>query len=75
MLRKTGPAASAAFVSCGAAVACGAYENVEAAAAQIVEIVDTIKPEQELVAKYEKQYEKFKQIYPTCKDLFEVLVK
>ncbi len=58
-----------------AAVACGAYENVEAAAAQIVEIVDTMKPEPELVAKYNCQYEKFKQIYPTCKDLFEVLVK
>lgn len=58
-----------------AAVACGEYENVEAAAAQIVEIVDTMKPEPELVTKYEKQYEKFKQIYPTCKDLFEVLTK
>ena len=58
-----------------AAVACGAYANVEEAAAQIVEIVDTIKPEAELVAKYEKQYKKFKQIYPACKDLFEVLVQ
>ena len=58
-----------------AAVACGAYANVEEAAAQIVEIVDTIKPEAELVAKYEKQYQKFKQIYPACKDLFEVLVQ
>lgn len=58
-----------------AAVACGAYENVKAAVAQIVEIVDTIKPEPELVAKYDKQYEKFRQIYPTCKELFDVLTK
>ena len=58
-----------------AAVACGVYENVEAAAEKIVEIVDTIKPEAELVEKYEKQYAKFKQIYPACKDLFEVLTE
>lgn len=57
-----------------AAVACGAYETVEDAAAQIVEIVDTIKPEPELVRKYEMKYHKFKQIYPACKDLFDVLV-
>lgn len=58
-----------------AAVACGAYKNVEEAAGHIVAITDTIKPEPELVEKYNTQYAKFKQIYPACKDLFEVLVK
>ena len=58
-----------------AAVACGAYANVEEAAEHIVKIVDVMKPEAELVTKYEKQYQKFKQIYPACKDLFEVLVR
>ena len=54
-----------------AAVACGEYENVEAAAAKIVKIVDTVEPEPALVEKYEKRYQQFKQIYPTCKELFK----
>lgn len=56
-----------------AAVANGEYANVEEAAAKIVKVVDTIEPEQELVAKYEVRYQQFKQIYPVCKPLFDVI--
>ena len=54
-----------------AAVACGEYTSVEEAAAKIVKVVDTVKPEPELAAKYEERYQHFKKIYPTVKCLFD----
>lgn len=56
-----------------AAVACGEYKSVEDAAAKIVKVVDTIKPDAELAAKYDAKYNKFKQIYPTVKGLYDTL--
>ena len=52
-------------------MACGEYGSVEEAAAKIVKIVDTVEPEAALVEKYEARYQQFKQIYPTCKELFK----
>ncbi|MFI3213455.1 MAG: FGGY-family carbohydrate kinase, partial [Eubacteriales bacterium] len=56
-----------------AAVACGEFANVEEAAEKLVKVVDTVKPQPEIAALYEKRYQKFRQIYPTVKDLFDVL--
>ncbi|MCD8015608.1 MAG: xylulokinase [Lachnospiraceae bacterium] len=56
-----------------AAVGCGEYASVEEAAQKIVRVVDTIEPDPELVAKYEARYAQFKQIYPACKALFDVI--
>ena len=67
---EEGPALGGAML---AAVACGEYANVEEAAAKIVKIIDTVEPEPELVAKYEERYQQFKQIYPVCKPLFDVI--
>lgn len=67
---EEGPALGGAML---AAVACGEYESVEAAAAKIVKIVDTVEPDKELVAKYEERYQQFKEIYPACKPLFEII--
>ncbi len=67
---EEGPALGGAML---AAVACGEYENVEAAAEKIVKIIDTVEPEQELVEKYEARYRQFKEIYPVCKPLFEII--
>ena len=67
---EEGPALGGAML---AAVACGEYDSVEAAAAKIVKIVDTVEPEAELVAKYEARYQQFKEIYPACKPLFEII--
>lgn len=53
-----------------AAVGCGEYESVEAAADKLVKIVDTVEPEAELVEKYEKRYQEFRQIYPALKPVF-----
>ena len=67
---EQGPALGAAML---AAVACGEYSSVEEIAGKIVKVVETIEPEAELVAKYEKQYQKFKEIYPACKAVYEKL--
>ncbi len=65
---EEGPALGGAIL---AAVGCGEYESVEAAAAKLVKIVDTVEPDAELVAKYEERYQQFKEIYPACKELFK----
>ncbi|MCC8101646.1 MAG: xylulokinase [Clostridiales bacterium] len=57
-----------------AAVGCGEYASVADAAAKIVRVIDTIEPDPELVAKYEARYAQFKQVYPTCKLLFDALL-
>ncbi|MCM1188344.1 MAG: xylulokinase [bacterium] len=68
---EEGPAMGGAML---AAVACGEYADVEEIAAKVVKIVDTVEPEPELVEKYEARYAQFKEIYPTCKPLFEKLL-
>ena len=67
---EEGPALGGAML---AAVACGEYKNVEEAAAKIVKIVDTVEPEEELVKKYDERYQQFRQIYPACKPLFDII--
>ncbi|MCD7716465.1 MAG: xylulokinase [Lachnospiraceae bacterium] len=56
-----------------AAVGCGEYASVEEAAAKIVRVIDTIEPDEELATKYDARYQQFKQIYPTCKPLFDII--
>ena len=56
-----------------AAVACGEYASVEEAAAKIVKVIDSVEPDAALAEKYDKKYAKFKQIYPTVKDLYDTL--
>ena len=53
-----------------AAVACGEYASVEEAASKLVKVVNTIKPNPEIAARYEERYRKFAQVYPTVKELF-----
>lgn len=64
---EEGPALGAAIL---AMVGCGEYKDVSEAANSIVKVKEVILPESELVKKYERQYNKFKEIYPACKDLF-----
>lgn len=68
---EEGPALGAAML---AAVACGEYANVEEAAEHIVHIVDSVAPEPILAEEYEACYQKFRQIYPACKHIFEQIV-
>ena len=56
-----------------AAVACGEFESVEEAAEKIVKIIDTVEPDEKLVARYEERYQQFREIYPACKPIFEII--
>lgn len=67
---EEGPAMGGAML---AAVACGEYASVEEIAGKVVKIVDTVEPEPELVEKYNARYAQFKEIYPACKPVFDVL--
>ena len=37
-------------------------------------VVDTVEPEADLVAKYEKKYQVYKSLYPQCKPLYDNIV-
>ena len=65
---EEGPGFGAAIL---AAVGCGEYESVENASKSIIKIKEKIKPEADLVVKYEEKYQKFKKIYPALKDVFK----
>lgn len=67
-MSEEGPGFGAAIL---AAVGCGEYESVEKAAKSIIKIKEKIKPEANLVVKYEEKYQKFKKIYPALKDVFK----
>lgn len=67
---EEGPAMGGAML---AAVACGEFKSVEEAAARVVKIVDTVEPNPELAEKYEARYAQFKEIYPACRPLFEII--
>ena len=54
-----------------AAVGCGRFKDVENAAEQLVKVIDTVKPEPELVSKYEEKYQQFRKYYPAVKQLFK----
>ena len=53
-----------------AMVGCGLYPSVKACADALVSVRETVEPDPEIAARYEKQYQNFRQIYPTLKDLF-----
>ena len=69
---EEGPALGGAIL---AAVGCGEYPDVETAAKKIVKVKETIEPEEALTAKYEKQYGKFKRLYPALKDVFQKMAE
>ncbi len=58
-----------------AMVGCGEYPSVEKACDDLVSISDTVLPDSELVALYDKKYKNFKKIYPALKAVFADLNK
>ena len=40
---------------------------------KIVKVVDTVEPDPELTARYNARYDQFRQIYPACKELFDII--
>ncbi len=63
---EEGPALGAAIL---AAVACRRYETVEAAADDIVHVVEVIKPEPDTVAAYDERYKTYIKLYPALKGI------
>ena len=64
---EEGPSMGGAML---AAVGCGAYLDVETIGKKMAHVVDTVEPEEELVAKYEECYQRFRKLYPTLTPLF-----
>ena len=64
---EEGPALGGAML---AAVGCGAYPGVAAAAEQIVRTVGSVEPEPELVRRYEERYQVWREVYPRLKELY-----
>ena len=56
-----------------AMVACGAYPTVADACRALVSTAQTVEPEPELAALYEKRYEQYKLLYPALKSVFAEL--
>lgn len=56
-----------------AMVGCGAYETVQEATDKLVSIASTVYSNEAIAARYEAKYQKFKEIYPTMKSLFQTL--
>ena len=48
---------------------------MEEAAAKLIKVVETTEQDPELVAKYEKKYQVFRQIYPALKPIYNEIVK
>lgn len=67
---EQGPGYGAAML---AMVGCGEFADVKECANSFVKLKKTITPDNEISARYEIQYKKFKEIYPTLKKLFKIM--
>ena len=56
-----------------AAVCCGEFPSVEAAARQLVKVTGREIPDPELTARYEARYQVFRRIYPALKEVFPLI--
>ena len=65
---EEGPGYGAAML---AMVAAGQYPDVETCAKTLVHVLETVYPHPVTAAKYEEQYQKFRKIYPSVKELFK----
>ena len=67
---EEGPGYGAAML---AMVGSGAYGSVGDCAKALCHVRETVAPDPAIAARYEAQYRKFWQIYPTMKDLFQTI--
>ncbi|MBE6648615.1 MAG: xylulokinase [Ruminococcaceae bacterium] len=65
---EQGPGFGAAML---AMVGCGEFSHVKDCAKEFVKIKKTLSPDAHISARYETQYNKFKKIYPSLKNLFK----
>ena len=71
LVTEQGPGYGGALL---AMVCCGQYASVQQAADALVHVSRTIEPDPALTTLYEERYQKYRQIYPACKELFKELV-
>ena len=64
---EEGPGYGAAIL---AAVGSGAFDSVHEAVSRLIRYRDTVTPEPVTAAKYQKQYEYYKKLYPAVRGLF-----
>ncbi|MBE5961532.1 MAG: xylulokinase [Lachnospiraceae bacterium] len=69
---EEGPGFGAAIL---AAVGCGKFASVEEASEKLIKVVSTVEQTPELVDKYEKKYQIFRQIYPALTDVYDQMSK
>lgn len=65
---EQGPGFGGALLS---AYARGAYGSLQEAADKCIAIAETVMPEPELAARYEKEYRRFRELYPALRGFFE----
>jgi len=65
---EEGPGLGAAML---AAVGCGVFADVEDAAAKLVRVAETIRPNPEAAGRYEARYAQFKALYPALRTCFK----
>ncbi len=58
-----------------AMVGCSVYNSVDEACNALVDVVDSVEPDEKLVALYDEKYQNFKKIYPALKETFNALSK
>ena len=68
---EQGPGYGAAML---AMVACGQFASVRQASDALVRIKSTVEPDPALVARYNDRYNRFKKVYPACRELFPQLM-
>ncbi len=56
-----------------AMVGAGEFSSVNEASEKLVEIAETLLPDERLTALYEDRYNKYKEIYPALKNVFKIL--
>ncbi len=56
-----------------AMVGVGAYSDVSQCTQKFVSVKGTVEPDSEIVERYNDRYEKFKEIYPSLKDVFKAI--
>lgn len=68
---EQGPGYGAAML---AMVACSRFSSVRQAAQELVRVKSTVEPDRQLTQLYDERYDRFRRIYPTCKNLFAQLI-
>ena len=54
-----------------AAVACEEYRDIDACVKNMIQIKQSIHPDEAIMKRYDRQYEKYRMLYPALKPVFK----